>query len=134
MVNRLYLLTWNERSGIEIISKYPDSVELGLTKRDFFQIYNMHQYSPGKKGIVSLTLNSINFISYYGGPESEYYVVLVLNILENPDDFEEIMEEVALEVLDKIEQIENDEENEILKNIFIENFGKSTLKSVESEK
>lgn len=129
----LLALKWNERSGIEIISKYPEDVDSKLSKRDLFQIYNMHQYNQGKEGIVSLTLNSINFISYYSGEDLGYYIVLVLNILENPEDFEEIMDELAHDIIEKMNNLEDNGDYEILKEKFLEYFGKSNLESHESK-
>jgi hypothetical protein len=125
----LLALKWNERSGIEVVSKYPEDVDSKLSKRDLFQIYNMHQYSQGKEGMVSLTLNSINFISYYSGKDLGYYIVLVLNILENPEDFEEIMNELAHDIIEKMNAPEDNGNYEILKEKFLEYFGKSNLES-----
>jgi hypothetical protein len=130
----LLALKWNERSGIEIVSKYPEDVDSKLSKRDLFQIYNMHQYNQGKEGMVSLTLNSINFISYYSGEDSGYYIVLVLNILENPEDFEEILEELAHEVIERMNGFEDNDNHKVLKKKFLEYFDKSNLESQESKK
>ena len=128
----LLALKWNERSGIEIVSKYPEDVDSKLSKRDLFQIYNMHQYNQGKEGLVSLTLNSINFISYYSGEVSGYYIVLVLNILENPEDFEDIMDELAHDIIEGMNNLEDNSDHEILKKKYLEYFGKSGLESHES--
>jgi len=51
-----------------------------------------------------LSVKRINLITYYSGAEKGHYVILVLSILEDPDDFEEDYEEIAQIILDNLEE------------------------------
>jgi len=98
MPEGLLLLKWNERSGIEIIDQYPKAIESRISSKTLLHIYNMHQYSR-KKGVAWLNLESVNFISYYSGPELNYFFVLLLNMLEDPEDYEKKVEEYAKKII-----------------------------------
>ncbi|MFW9952686.1 MAG: hypothetical protein ACFFKA_21400, partial [Candidatus Thorarchaeota archaeon] len=81
----LILMKWNERSGTEIMTKYPE--EIRLSPKTLMQIYSTHEYS-GEKGTVTLTDSSLNILSYYSGPDTGYYLILLLNIDDDPDIYE----------------------------------------------
>ncbi|MBD3211852.1 MAG: hypothetical protein GF311_04515 [Candidatus Lokiarchaeota archaeon] len=102
MPEGLLLLHFNTRSGIEILDKYPKEIASRVSKKTLLQVYNMHQYAR-QKGTAWLNLESINFISYYSGPSSNYFVVLILNILEDPEDFEKEIELIAQKVLNNLD-------------------------------
>ena len=65
-------------------------------------IFNLHEFSK-QPGFASLTIENINFVTYYSGSETDFFFILMLNILENPEDYEAILEEVAEVILNKIE-------------------------------
>ena len=81
----LILMRWNERSGTEIMTKYPE--EATISPKTLMQIYSTHEYS-GDKGIITLTDSALNIVSYYSGPDSGYYLILLLNIDDDPDMYE----------------------------------------------
>ena len=115
MPEGLLLMQWNERSGIEVIDQYPEAIERKFSKKTFLQIFNMHQYSR-KRGIAWINLDSVNLVSYYSGPQSNYFLVLLLNILEDPEDYEEKLEAHANNLLN--DAINPEEYKDMLPKIF----------------
>ena len=96
----LILMKWDERIGTEIIANYPE--ETTVSEKTLMQIYSTHEYS-GDKGIITLTSGSLNIISYYTGPEKGYYLVLLLNIDDDPDVYEGGMADILRVLLDNID-------------------------------
>jgi hypothetical protein len=95
----LVVMRWNERVGTEIMNKYPEEME--ITDKTLMQIYSTHEYS-GESGLVSLMIGSLNIASYYTGPENEYYVILLLNVDEDPDSYEEGLVDVSRVILQNL--------------------------------
>jgi hypothetical protein len=81
----LVIMKWDERVGTEILAKYPE--EITITDKTLMQVYSTHEYS-GESGMVSLMVGSLNIASYYTGPEKGYYILLLLNLDDDPDAYE----------------------------------------------
>ncbi len=81
----LLLMKWDEKIGTNIIVKYPE--DLKITTKSLMQVYSTHEYS-GEQGVITLITESLNIISYYTGPESGYYLLLLLNLDDDPDVYE----------------------------------------------
>ncbi len=81
----LILMKWDERIGTEIIVRYP--AEIKISEKTLMQIYSTHEYS-GERGVITLTAEAANIISYYSGPEEGYYLLLILNLDDDPDVYE----------------------------------------------
>ena len=96
----LVVMRWNERVGTELLNKYPEEME--ITDKTLMQIYSTHEYS-GESGLVSLMIGSLNIASYYTGPENEYYVILLLNIDEDPDSYEEGLIDVSRIIIQNLD-------------------------------
>ncbi|MFX0083749.1 MAG: hypothetical protein ACFE94_18515, partial [Candidatus Hodarchaeota archaeon] len=96
----LILMKWDERIGSEIMAKYPE--DLNVSDKTLMQIYGTHEYS-GEKGLVSLIRGNLNVLSYYTGPESAYYVILILSIDDDPDIYEGAMPNVAQLILQNLD-------------------------------
>ena len=92
-------MRWNERVGTEVLNKYPTEME--ITDKTLMQIYSTHEYS-GESGLVSLMIGSLNIASYYTGPENEYYIILLLNVDEDPDSYEEGLVDVSRVILQNL--------------------------------
>jgi len=101
MPHGLIVMVWNERYGVEIVAKYPLDTTSRITEKTLIQIYNMHQFSR-ESGIAALTIEGVNFQSYYTGEPTGLYIILVLNILENPEDYELRLSEVTLKILNNL--------------------------------
>ncbi|MFW9874819.1 MAG: hypothetical protein ACFFG0_17055, partial [Candidatus Thorarchaeota archaeon] len=96
----LILMKWDERIGTEIKVKYPS--EINISEKTLMQIYSTHEYS-GEKGIITLTAEAINILSYYSGPEVGYYLLLLLNLDDDPDLYEGGIPDVLTILLEYIE-------------------------------
>lgn len=101
MPDGLIVMKFDDRSGIDIKAKYPEE-KVKISNRTLMHIFNLHEFSK-QPGFASLTIENINFVTYYSGSETDLFFILMLNILENPEDYETILEEVAKIILNKIE-------------------------------
>ncbi len=108
----LVIMRWNERVGTEILAKYPE--EINITDKTLMQVYSTHEYS-GEAGMISLMVGSLNIASYYTGPESGYYILLLLNVDDDPDAYEGGISNVARTVL---QNLENDAYKDMVPSLF----------------
>ncbi len=108
----LIVMRWDERIGVEILATYPEDAE--IKEKTLMQIYSQHEFS-GSAGMVSLTAGSTNLASYYTGPETSIYIVLVLSLDEDGEAYEEGLVEIARQVL---MNTESEELEKILPSLF----------------
>ena len=97
----LAVMRWDERTGTEVVAKYPE--EINLTNKTLMQVYSTHEYS-GEPGLISLMVGSLNIASYYTGPESSFYILLLLSLDDDPDAYEGGMADVARMILKAYEE------------------------------
>ena len=98
----IVLMKWDERVATEILLKYPEDNSFEISEKTLLHLLNLHEFSE-KPGLSSLSVKRINLITFYSGVEKGHYVILVLSMLENPEDFEEKFEEIAKEILENLE-------------------------------
>ncbi len=96
----IVLMKWDERVGTEILAKYPE--EITVTDKTLMQVYSTHEYS-GESGMISLMVGSLNIASYYTGPEKGYYILLLLNIDDDPDAYEGGLADTSRIILQNLE-------------------------------
>jgi len=96
MPTGLVVMHWDERVGVEIIGSYPE--EATVQEKTLMQLYSQHEFT-GEAGMVSITAGAVNLASYYTGPESAIYVILILTIEEDADIYEEGLVEIARQIL-----------------------------------
>jgi hypothetical protein len=96
----LILMKWDERIGAELLAKYPEDVN--VSDKTLMQIYGTHEYS-GEKGLITLIRGNLSVLSYYTGPETGYYIILILSEEDDPDMYEGAMANVAPIILHNIE-------------------------------
>ncbi|MHA1884511.1 MAG: LamG-like jellyroll fold domain-containing protein, partial [Promethearchaeota archaeon] len=96
----LILMKWDERIGAELLAKYPQDVN--VSEKTLMQIYGTHEYS-GEKGLITLLRGNLNALSYYTGPETGYYIILILSAEDDPDMYEGVMANVAPIILQNLE-------------------------------
>jgi len=108
----MIIMRWNERSGAEMLAKYPEEIQ--ISEKTLVQIYSTHEYS-GEAGMVSLAIGPLNIASYTTGPEKGLYVVLLLNVDDDPDLYEDGLADAARVV---VANIENKEYKKLLPSIF----------------
>ncbi|MFX1281755.1 MAG: hypothetical protein ACFFA3_20570, partial [Promethearchaeota archaeon] len=96
----LVFMQWNIRVGTEILAKYPEETE--ISEKTLMQLYSAHEYS-GEKGIITLTSGLLNILSYYTGPDTGYYLILILKTEDDPDIYEGGMADISRILLDNLE-------------------------------
>ncbi|MHA1731831.1 MAG: hypothetical protein ACTSU5_07800 [Promethearchaeota archaeon] len=96
----LVIMRWDERIGAEVCAAYPEDVT--INEKTLMQVYSTHEYS-GEAGMVSLMVGSLNIASYYTGPETAYYFMLILSLEEDPDVYEDGMSDLARIVLSNLD-------------------------------
>ncbi len=96
----LVVMKWDERVGTEILGKYPE--EIVITDKTLMQVYSTHEYS-GESGMISLMVGSLNIASYYTGPEKGYYILLLLNLDDDPDAYEGGLADASRIILQNLE-------------------------------
>ena len=98
----LMIMRYDNKSGISIEAKYPNE-ELDVTDGTLMNIFSLHEFSE-QDGIASLTVGEINIATYYTGEDMDYYVVLILDLLENPEDYEKGLKEISQIILENLEE------------------------------
>ncbi|MFX1388077.1 MAG: hypothetical protein ACFE9M_12745, partial [Promethearchaeota archaeon] len=96
----LLFMKWDEKIGTEILVKYPE--DINITPKSLMQVYSTHEYS-GDKGVITLITESLNILSYYTGPDKGYYLILLLNLDDDPDVYEAGIADIARIILENIE-------------------------------
>ncbi|MFX1488462.1 MAG: hypothetical protein ACFFBI_04900, partial [Promethearchaeota archaeon] len=96
----LVLMKWDMKIGTEILGKYPK--DTALSEKTLMQIYSTHEYS-GEKGVITLSTGQSNVLSYYAGPDTGYYLILVLKPEDEADYYEGGMANILRILLEHIE-------------------------------
>ncbi|WP_371805855.1 hypothetical protein [Candidatus Lokiarchaeum ossiferum] len=112
MPTGLVIMHWDERVGVEVLGAYPE--EVVIQEKTLMQLYSQHEFT-GEAGMVSLTAGAVNLASYYTGPESAVYVILILTAEEDGDVYEEGLAEITRQIL---MNLESDSLNSILPPLF----------------
>jgi hypothetical protein len=81
----LVVMKWDDRVGTELIAKYPE--EITITDKTLMQVYSTHEYSA-ESGMISLMVGSLNIASFYTGPDTSFYILLLLSLDDDPDSYE----------------------------------------------
>jgi hypothetical protein len=81
----LVVMKWDDRVGTELIAKYPE--EIAITDKTLMQVYSTHEYSA-ESGMISLMVGSLNIASFYTGPDTSFYILLLLSLDDDPDSYE----------------------------------------------
>ncbi len=101
MPEGLIVMKYNNKSGIAIKANYPEE-SMKLQESTLMHILNMHEFSK-QAGIASLTIENLNIVTYYSGSDTDYFIVLKLDSLEDPDDYEEALNEISQIILKNLE-------------------------------
>ncbi len=96
----MLIMHWDERVGINVLGAYPEEVE--IQEKTLMQIYSQHEFS-GDAGLVSLFAGASNLTSYYTGPETGVYIILILTSDEDGDVYEEGLVETSRQILTNID-------------------------------
>ncbi len=92
----MLVMHWDERVGVEVLAKYPE--EIILDEKTLMQLYSQHEFT-GEPGMVSMMAGSTNLASYYTGPESSIYIIMILNTTEDGDAYEDGLAEISRQIM-----------------------------------
>ena len=95
-------MRYDNKSGISIETKYPNE-GLNVTDGTLMNIFSLHEFSK-QYGVASLTVGEVNISTYYTGENLDYYIVLILNLFENPEDYEDGLKEISQIILENLEE------------------------------
>jgi len=101
MPGELIVMKYNNKSGIAIKANYPEE-SMTLQESTLMHIFNIHEFSK-QAGIASLTIENLNIVTYYSGSDTDYFIVLKLDSLEDPDDYEEALNEISQIILKNLD-------------------------------
>lgn len=94
------IMHWDERMGAEVYGTYPETLD--VQEKTLMQLYSQHEFT-GDSGMVSIMTGSTNIASYYTGPDSAIYIILVLKIEEDGDAFEEGLVEISRQIMSNLD-------------------------------
>jgi len=82
------LWEWDSRSGAEVLGTWPRDVK--LENKTLMQLYSQHLYSA-KADIVSMYVGSLNVLSIWTGSIHNYFLTILLQQDEDPENFSDII-------------------------------------------
>ena len=95
-------MRYNNKSKISIEAKYPNE-DLNVTDGTLMNIFSLHEFNE-QYGVVSLTVGDVNIVTYYTGESMDYYFILILNLSENPEEFEEGLKKISQTIIENLEE------------------------------
>ena len=102
MPEGLLIMKYDNKSGINMKAKYPEE-KLNISDGTLMNIFSLHEFSK-QAGIASLTVGEINIATYYTGEDMDYFVILILDMIENPEDYEEGLKEISQIILKNLKE------------------------------
>lgn len=93
------VMKWDKKYGMRIEAQYPESLEVeDVTTK---QIYTNHEFED-EPGFLAISIGDLNLASYYTGPDSEYYVCILLSIDEHPEKYEDILSDTVRQIMSNV--------------------------------
>ncbi|MHA1144693.1 MAG: hypothetical protein ACTSRW_08145 [Candidatus Helarchaeota archaeon] len=97
----IILVRWDDKIGIVMEGKYPET--LVVSEDQMMRIFTTHAMGGGEAGFLSMMIENLSIASYYTGlPEEgidQFYLALILDGSENPDQFQEALIEILQELI-----------------------------------
>ncbi len=112
MPTGMVIMHWDERVGVEIVAAYPE--EATIQEKTLMQLYSQHEFTA-EAGMVSITAGAVNLASYYTGPDTAIYVIMILTAEEDADMYEEGLTEIARQI---VFNVDSDQLNVLLPSLF----------------
>ena len=69
------------------------------------QVFNTHEYT-GERGMISLMVGQTHIASYYTGTDTNYCILIILDVGEDPDDYEGSLADISQILLQNVEDEE----------------------------
>ncbi|MFX0077172.1 MAG: hypothetical protein ACFE96_17135 [Candidatus Hermodarchaeota archaeon] len=96
----LVLMRWDPKVSTDIVSKYPE--ELLISEETLMQIYAAHEYTA-EPGMISLMVGHLNIASYFTGGDKPLYIILLLDLDDDPDAYEGGLADISRIILQNFE-------------------------------
>ncbi|MFX1374826.1 MAG: hypothetical protein ACFFA0_03335 [Promethearchaeota archaeon] len=113
MPKGIIIMKYNNKSGIAIKACHPKDTT-GLPESALMHIFNIHEFSK-EAGITSITVENLNIVTSYSGSDTDYFIVLMLNLNEDPDDYEDSLDEISHKIF---KNLDNDNYIDMLPSFF----------------
>lgn len=97
----IILWKWDNRSGAEILGKWP--METKVSGKTLMQLYSQHLISA-KADVISMWVGSVNVVSMWTGSIHNFFLTLFLRQDEDADNFTGIISENLSYLIPYIEQ------------------------------
>jgi hypothetical protein len=101
MPKGIIVIRWDNKVGTVLEGKYPK--ELDITEEHVMRVFTTHALGDNKPGFLSMKIEDLNVASYYSGelPKEmgQFCISLILKQDEESEAFEEILAEVASEII-----------------------------------
>jgi hypothetical protein len=97
----IVVMRWDDRMGAEVIAQHPSDFK--YTTADLIRVYDIHE-NIREAGITYFNNENVNIISYYAGRKYNLYIILKLTILEDPDNFEDLLLKISDIILDNVKK------------------------------
>jgi biotin operon repressor len=105
MPKGIVTVRWDDTKGTVVQAKHPE--DLQLTADEMMRIFTSHAMGEGKPGFMSMKLEAMNVASYYTGlaarGEAQYYIAIILGPDEDAGIYEELLTEVAEDLLKQLD-------------------------------
>src|SRR5271157_3561437 len=92
----IVVLRQDDQLRIKTVAKYPE--EILVPDHTLMQVYAIHQ-GEGEAGMISFSMGAVNGVSYFTGPQTGFYVLILLTFDEDPDSYEEALIENSRAIL-----------------------------------
>ena len=99
MIKGMIVFTFNEKVGMNLEAKFPS--DINADPNLLMRIYTIH-FSDKSINYFSFSVESLNIVSIYTGPETDLYISIFLEEEDDPGEFREILEYAGGSLLDKL--------------------------------
>ncbi|MEM2110203.1 MAG: hypothetical protein QW327_06970 [Candidatus Odinarchaeota archaeon] len=103
MPKGLIIIRWDDKLGAIVEAKHPENLQ--VSDDHVMRIFTTHTLGDTAQGFLSMKIEDLNVASYYSGvlkgDAGQFCVSLILEKDEDPELFEEILVEAALNIVEK---------------------------------
>ncbi len=113
MVKGLVLAKWDNKFGAVLVEKFSKEKDFNITGEDMMTIYTFHSMGELTTGFLSMRRESLNVGSFFLNitqNNQKYYLAVILDENEDPNDFNEVLStcaEILMKTLIKPDLSEN---------------------------
>ncbi|NHI93166.1 MAG: hypothetical protein EAX96_11740 [Candidatus Lokiarchaeota archaeon] len=94
MVRGLVLAKWDNKFGAILVEKFSDDKKFSISGEDLMMIYTFHSMGELTTGFMTMKREGLNVGSFFLNIQEKnekYYLAVILNTDEDPNDFREVL-------------------------------------------